>query len=434
MADSSTPAPTARWKSLQNKLSIRSPHARLATSADHGQPSKKQEGSASPNGLDKIPGLLSNLPPELQAQVLCNLVWRDVLRFRMTCRLFSTLTMDHAGELVRHLIKHDKALAKANSLYGNESSKSTFEYVVDLSRRCHVAASLARFLAIYHVSETLNYRAPADLARSKDVRLIVITARSLEPHLLIIGHMLERYRSSVAALVQEVDLLHGDSGLVSQTRAQAWSKEVEILNEYDEVEVYSTSMVFDLLKKTLSRELRPVSYATSWEWRLRGLTLRSATERQVMELMVFGGLGAIKKVITISSYSRRLQELECWMHALTPVEAANETDDSLIVHRNYCYALAPVIAARIMRILPSRASFFDVWELGHRTGLQIGRVDVPMRRMEPADFLRLAWSGRMVSEFPIRRRKPMGESMTSVAERNAYEIRQSEEDWLLLCQ
>ncbi|KAL8645181.1 MAG: hypothetical protein Q9210_006855 [Variospora velana] len=404
---------TAKWKTLQSKLSMRSPQRRNATSTDHSQPSKRQARSISPchTKLGKIPGLLSNLPRELQAQVLCSLAWPEVLRFRMTCRLFSTLIRDHAAEVVRHLIKHDKALVKAHSLYRDDSSEPDFEYVVALSHRCHVAASLARFLAIYHLSEMLNYRTAAELARSKDARLIGILATNLEPHLLIISHMLQTYRSSVAGIVRDMDTLHGEGALVAKTRAQAWTKEVEILNGYDESEVCATSMVFDLLKKTLFRELRPVSYATSWEWRLRGMSMRSASDQQVMELMVFGGLFGIKKVVTIPSYNKRLQELECWLTVLTPFEApkdsspvGGEDDTTLLVHRNYHHAYDPVITARIMKILPYRSSFFNVWELTHLTGSKIGTLDAHSARMERPDFLRLATSGSMSSDFPMRRR------------------------------
>ncbi|KAI4266080.1 MAG: hypothetical protein L6R35_006991 [Caloplaca aegaea] len=395
---------TAKWKTLQSKLSLRSPQRRNA---------KRQARSLSPchTKLDKIPRLLSNLPRELQAQVLCSLAWRDVLRFRMTCRLFSTLVRDHADELVRHLIKYDRALVKAHSLYRDDSSKPDFEYVVALSHRCHVAASLARFLAIYHLSEMFNYRTAAELSRSRDARLIGILATNLEPHLLIISHMLQTYRSSVAGLVRDIDTLHGEGALVAKTRAQARTKEAEILNGYNESEVCSTSMVFDLLKKTLFRELRPVSYATSWEWRLRGMSMCSASDQQVMELMVFGGLSGIKKVVTIPSYNRRLQELECWLTVLTPFETpktsslvGGKDETTLLVHRNFHHANDPVITARIIKILPYRSSFFDVWELIHLTKSKIGRFDAHSTRMERPDFLQLATSGSMSSDFSMRRR------------------------------
>lgn len=340
----------------------------------------------------KVLAFLADLPSELQAIVLCKLEWRDILRLRAASRYFSNLIASHAGEITRSLVIHDTDLRKMHSLYQYQyqdqridTLMTTLEYGMGLSHRLHVALSLARFLTTNHLMEIFYCKSPAHLMQSKHAPLFRTIVSNLKPHLMIISHMLERYKTSLAALVQDVDLLLYERALVSNKRVQAWREEVEILKDYNDREVCNTCLVFEFLKKTLFRQLRPASYAGSVERRLRGWTKPSASDDQVMTLMVFGGLDAIKRVITNQTYNARINLLE---HELKSVVRT----------------LDPVVTSRMMRLLPDRARWFNVWALQKLTGSNIitSTASTSTRQMEPLEFLALLRSEAMDRDFDLR--------------------------------
>lgn len=348
--------------------------------------------------------------------ILCSLPSKDILRLRTTCRFFFNLVQNHASEITRSLLLRDTDFRKMHSLYKDmwvDFSNTTLDYIMALSHRFHLACSLARFLATHHLTEMFYYKSPAQLMQSKHASLRRVMVSNLRPHLMIISHMLETYKVSLAKLVQDVDLLKFESSLVSNKRVQAWRKEVGILRGYNEWEVCRTSMVFEFLKKTLFRQLRPVSYAGPVERRLRGWTKPSASDSQVMALMIFGGFDAIKKVITIQSYNMRIKALERWLKPLAPTEPprnlqlAARNREHLLIPPTFRHSLDPEIACRMMLILPDRARFFNVWELEELTGSQIFTSDVRMTRYrrELLEFLALLRSDALDTDFELRRQE-----------------------------
>ncbi|KAI4141723.1 MAG: hypothetical protein L6R39_005214 [Caloplaca ligustica] len=378
---------------------LQKPQGWRSTTSQHREP------------LARIPSLLAELPSELQTLVLCKLTWQDILRCRSTCRFFFNLVQNHAREIGRNLFKQDTDLRRAHSLYRNVyDSTPSLDYVMALSNRCYLAESVARFLATYHLMEIFYCRTPAHLAQSKYAPLVDTIIANLKPHIMIISHMLRTYRSSVAELVKHMDLLSYEGGLVSKTRIQSWRKEVEILDGYNQWEVCNTSLVFELVKKTLFRQLRPVSYATSLERRLRGWTKPSATDQQVMKLVVFGGLDAIKRIMVIQSYNMRIKALDQWLEFLTATEPPNNSHvvgdrtDTLPIYRSFYYSFDSTTTARIMKILPDRVCFFNVWELAKLTGSRIGTLERYRNRMGLVEFLVLLRED-IDSDFELRRRE-----------------------------
>ncbi|KAL8923313.1 MAG: hypothetical protein Q9208_004713 [Pyrenodesmia sp. 3 TL-2023] len=232
---------------------------------------------------------------------------------------------------------------------------------------------------------------------------------NLKPHLMIISHMLEAYRSSVADLVRDPSTSIHKDRTDSTKSPQAWRKEIDILREYNEVQVFTTEKVFELLKKTLRRQLRPISYAGSLERRLRGWSKPPASQEQVVSLMVFGGLSAVKKVMVIKSYDIRMRALEHWMKDVLSPTAQLEAKEveTLPAYRYLFIPLDTATKDRMMAILPDLAHFFNIGELQSKTGSKVVTSDVPGASTAPIGMLQFLelWrtGGFMLSDFELRR-------------------------------
>ncbi|KAL8742348.1 MAG: hypothetical protein Q9184_008270 [Pyrenodesmia sp. 2 TL-2023] len=230
-----------------------------------------------------------------------------------------------------------------------------------------------------------------------------------KPHLMIISHMLDTYRSSVTDLVRDPNTSIHQEPTDSTRRAQSWRKEIDILREYNEVHVFNTEKVFELLKKTLSRQLRPVSYAGSLERRIRGLSKPPASQEQVVSLMVFGGLSAVTRIVVMKSYDMRIRALELWMkNILSPTaQLEGQEVETLPAHGCLFPPLDPTTKDRMMAILPVLAHFFNIDELESKTGLEVISSDVPgpsTARIGMVQFFELWRTGRLMrSDFDLRR-------------------------------
>ncbi|KAL9592528.1 MAG: hypothetical protein Q9179_006624 [Wetmoreana sp. 5 TL-2023] len=319
----------------------------------------------------------------------------------------------HASDISRTLIRDDVELSEAHSLFKDTINPSTptIGYVFALSRRSRLAENLARMLATHELVNVSCTKASTALALDRYHRHVTTTTRNLRPHLMIISHMLQTYRSSMAELVQDFDLVNYDRAMISNIRVRSWRKEIEILKLYNEMEICRTSMVFELLKKVLCRQLRPASYATYVERRVRGWTKPSATDQQVVSLMIFGGLEAIKRVMSFRTYNERIEALHDGLSHLTsgisrevsqlPVSGSLSRVAMSLVKPLYLF-----IINRLSTVIPDRVRFFNVGELEVLVGSHAITSKVPSEAfglMRSVDFLTLLRSDSMNSDFELRR-------------------------------
>ncbi|KAI4280697.1 MAG: hypothetical protein L6R38_004244 [Xanthoria sp. 2 TBL-2021] len=307
-------------------------------------------------GLIRKPGspsLFNRLAPELRALLYRHIAATDVLRLRLTCRSLLNLVEMDIGEIIRCLVMEDSMLRTAHSLAkdGINTPTPTVGYLVALSHRCHVAEALGRFLAKFHLQEIYACKSSAALARSPHAHKVRFMVDNLKPYLIIVSHMLEVYRSSVARIVQ------GKSA-VEEMRLQACRSECEIMRQYTSND--RLSLVFEIVKKTLFRQLRPASYATFLERRIRGWTEPSANDDKVMSLIVFGGIDAIYQVIAKPTYNLRIRALEDWLFKTGGSELPRAKPDTL-THRSINHGLGPATIQRMKAILPDRSHFFNKW-------------------------------------------------------------------------
>ncbi|KAL8817804.1 MAG: hypothetical protein Q9223_003432 [Gallowayella weberi] len=209
--------------------------------------------------------------------------------------------------------------------------------------------------------------------------------------------MLGKYRKTMADIVQHADHDHPH---VEKLKSQSRHAEHDILKQYNRRLINRTSMVFDMLKKTLFRQLRPASYATLLERRIRGWTEPSAQDDQVMSLIVFGGLDAIKEVIGISSYNMRIRALENWLAtAGIPQPSQTKKNRAMPKDRSMDNALSLAMIKRIQTILPDRFEFFNVLAMAGPGDLEFHPLHAT--HLDPQTFMLWLRSEQPKQEFSL---------------------------------
>ncbi|KAL8766684.1 MAG: hypothetical protein Q9209_006614 [Squamulea sp. 1 TL-2023] len=303
------------------------------------------------------------------------------------------------GEIIRCLVNEDRSISMAHSLTRGvtDTSVPTAGYLIALSHRCHVAEALGRFLATFHLKDIYFCKTAAALARSPHAHKVEIMVDNMRPYLMIISHMLEVYRSSVAKIVQGTRSL-------KEMKSQAYHAEREIMKQYASTD--RTSLVFEIVKKTLFRQLRPASYASAVERMIRGWTEPSANDDKVMSLIVFGGVDAINRVIGMPTYNTRIRALEDWLYRAGASELPRPRTEETIRNRSLKHGLGPATIQRIKTILPNRSHFFDKWALAdclspaNSTGEPRSVIVIP--KPDPVTFQLWLRSEKVRSDFDLR--------------------------------
>ncbi|KAL8876339.1 MAG: hypothetical protein Q9198_005448 [Flavoplaca austrocitrina] len=298
-------------------------------------------------GLIRRPGTPSvfhRLAPELRALIYCHLTAADVLRLRFTCRSLLNLIELDIGEIIRSLAMNDQFIRLAHSLAKSAVDTSTprVGYLIALIRQCHVAEALGRSLAEFHLKDIYGCNSLAKLACSPHAYKVNSMVENLKPYLIIISHMREAYRSSVIKIVQEEQS-------VGEMRLQACRSEREIMRKNASND--RVSLVFGFLRTILSRQLRPASYATFLERRIRGWTKPCASDDQFISLIVFGGLSAINHVLNNPTYNKRILACEDWQSQASSSELPRHAT-----------------IQRIRAVLPNRTQFFNPWARAESKG------------------------------------------------------------------
>lgn len=346
------------------------------------------------------PSLFHRLAPELRAILYRHIAAIDVLRLRLTCRsLFKLVEMDIA-EIIRCLVLEDSILRLAHFLTkdGINTSTPTVGYLVALSHRCHTAEGLARFLATFHLQEIYACKSSAALARSPHAHKVRFMVDNLKPYLIILSHMLEVYRSSVTTIVQEKSALE-------EMRLQACRSECEIMRQYSSGD--RLSLVFEMVKKTLFRQLRPASYATFREMRIRGRIESSANDDKVMSLIVIGGVEGIYHVVSKPTYDLRIQALEDMLSKAGGSELPRAKPDTL-PRGSTTHDPGPATVQRIKAILPDRSHFFNQWARIDSRGPRDFTLEMrPLAFPKPdmGEFQLWLRTKQMKSDFELRRSK-----------------------------
>lgn len=284
----------------------------------------------------------------------------DFLRLRRTCKsLYSLVCEVDIAEVMRTLVREYGAAGITPSLTEGQadSSFATVDQLLALSHLVSVARAIGRFLATFHLMETYSYSSAAELARSQHAPNVEILTENLMPYLMIISNMLTVYRASVAKIVQTADR---EPRSVEKLRMQGHRAEHDIMKQYDSGLIAIVSIVFDLLKKTLFRQLRPASYASFLERQIRGWTKPSAKDDEVMSLIVFGGLGAIEQIISVPTYNLRIQTLESWLSTLGISQPPQAKKNQAARQPSMDHGLGLATIKRIQTMLPNRSDFLNV--------------------------------------------------------------------------
>lgn len=200
----------------------------------------------------------------MKLEILILLAADDLVNLKQVCRSFYNIISAEEANLFSHCIKRSPELLQAYHLYTSvplPATPPTLNSFYALQARVSIVDRLLRFVITDILSESFRMDASEWDATKRGCFDDVI--KDIRPHLTLVGHFLDAFRDYLGRLIRQRSILQTD--IIASI--QSW-----ILRHYSPYAAQRVSLVYRDLMRSLSRKLRPPSFANRTERTLRGWT------------------------------------------------------------------------------------------------------------------------------------------------------------------
>jgi F-box domain len=246
------------------------------------------------------------MPNEIQVQILCFLEPTDILSLRITSKPLCDLLELNSSVLSRVVLRNGslgKDAIVLDTLYRPLLPIENLDYFLQMMHRERIVMRMVSTIAdyvqikIYQVKSTARRKQFAPSRARMESRLRAST--------FVIYHFLEAFRASLLRHPQPAscNLASANHGYF-ETEMQT-----EIINRYPEDMLLPSLQFYRIMVSAYRQRLRPPTYAGTIERKLRGWDRTPATDADVAQLLIYGGMEEVLKVMLQPTYGARLQAL-----------------------------------------------------------------------------------------------------------------------------
>ncbi|KAF7503382.1 hypothetical protein GJ744_003904 [Endocarpon pusillum] len=256
----------------------------------------------------KLGDLFFTMPNEIQVQILCSLETSDILSLRLASKPLCELLQLNAS-IVSRVVLQKSSLGSdpmlLEKLYRPPLPVQNLDFFLQMMHRKKIVSrmicTIANYvqLKIYQVRSTNRRKQFAPSRARMESRL--------EAPTFIIHHFLETFRT---ALLRPPGIANSDS---SSTSAEPMSSETEIqtsiINDYPQDMLLPAFQFYRIMVSAYRQKLRPPTYAGTIERKIRGWDRTPASDADVTQVLIYGGMEEVLRVMSHPTYATRLQAL-----------------------------------------------------------------------------------------------------------------------------
>ena len=255
------------------------------------------------------------LPSELRIAILSELCISDLLNLRRTSRALNDLIIACGAPLVRFWVKRRLGSLHVQLFPPPRPNEADLQYLLAMRRRHIASVRLTRELANFVLRDTLKY------TNERQRQMWTSVYENLIPMVFAVGYFLEEHRKVI---------LERDLGRIRPryhigydicTTPGITEEERSIFKRLDQPLRLQYFYTFLFMVQTLTRKLRPPTYAGSIEKVMRGWTKRPACDEDIAFVLVLGGVSQVAKLLACKNYSERRRLLHTFITRLSPHES-----------------------------------------------------------------------------------------------------------------
>jgi F-box domain len=248
------------------------------------------------------------MPNEIQVHILCYLDISEILSLRITSKPLWALVQLNASILSRIVLRSSSLGCNPlflDTLYPPPLSMEKLDYFLQMMHRERTVSRMVATVADY--VQTKIYLIRSTSRRKQFAASRARMENGMKASTFVIYHFLEKFR---IALVRDSQQACGDSG---DTSAIPLSLETEmqreIINGYPEDVLLPAFQFYRIMVSAYRQKLRPPTYAGTLERKLRGWDRTPASDADVAQVLIYGGMEEVLEVMLQPTYGARLQAL-----------------------------------------------------------------------------------------------------------------------------
>jgi hypothetical protein len=248
------------------------------------------------------------MPNEIQVHILCYLDMPEILSLRITSKPLWELIQLNASIISRVVLRSSSLGSDPlflETLYRPPLPVEKLDYFLQMMHRERTVLRMVSTIAdyvqmkIYQVKSTSRRKQFAPSRARMENRMKAST--------FVIYHFLEKFR---AGLVQNSERACSNShGTLRPSESFENEMQREIINGYPEGTLLPAFQFYRIMVSAYRQKLRPPTYAGTIERKLRGWDRTPASDADVAQVLIYGGMEEVLKVMLQPTYGARLQAL-----------------------------------------------------------------------------------------------------------------------------
>jgi F-box domain len=248
------------------------------------------------------------MPNEIQVHILWYLEASDILALRLASRSLRDLLQLNASVVSRTLLPRttlgDDPVV-FDCLYRQPVPLHSLDYFLQLMHREQIVFRMVSIIADY--IQIKIYQVKSTSRRKQFAPSRVRMERRFKACAFIIYHFLETLRIDLLSHSKEPD---GHSRQDESAPEESGTAiQSNILNRYPEELLLPAFQFYRIMVSAYRQKLRPPTYAGTIERKLRGWDRTPASDADVAQVLIYGGMEEVLKIMLCATYSARLQAL-----------------------------------------------------------------------------------------------------------------------------
>jgi len=248
------------------------------------------------------------MPNEIQVHILCYLDMSEIPSLRITSKSLWELVQLNATILSRVVLRSSSLGCNPlflDILYPPPLPMEKLDYFLQMMHRERTVLRMVATIADY--VQTKIYLIRSTSRRKQFAASRTRMENRMKASTFVIYHFLEKFRTALVRDSQRACSSSGATSAVSESLENEMQR--EIINGYPEDILLPAFQFYRIMVSAYRQKLRPPTYAGTLERKLRGWDRTPASDADVAQVLIYGGMEEVLKVMLQPTYGARLQAL-----------------------------------------------------------------------------------------------------------------------------
>ena len=257
---------------------------------------------------NRLGELFFAMPNEIQVQILCYLDTFDILSLRITSKKVLEILETSSFVISRVVLRNGRLEDETiylEEIYRPLTPVVNLDHFLQMMHRERIVLKMVSTIADY--VQVKIYKVKSASRRSLFAPSRSCMERRLKASVFIIYHFLEQLRADLLCHMEKQ--CNGSKDSPADSGSVDIEIQTRIINGYPEDMLLPAFQFYRIMVSAYRQKLRPPTYAGTIERKIRGWDRTPASDADVAQVLIYGGMEEVLKIMLYPTYGARLQAL-----------------------------------------------------------------------------------------------------------------------------